>query len=100
MSDVAVHLLPTAMAALGHIEGHAPAVARVVLTGAGGGTWDLLLGDADLGNPPDVVLQADTIGFCRMAGGRLDPAALAPVIEGDEALGHALVAAGAALAMP
>jgi uncharacterized protein (TIGR03083 family) len=93
MSDVAVHLLPRALEADN-------AIARVVLTGPGGGTWDLVLGDADLGGPPDVVVTADTASFCRLAGGRLTPDALAVDVQGDEQLAGRLVAAAAALAMP
>src|SRR5436190_10486220 len=100
MSDVAVHLLPVSLGAMGVDIGHA--VARVNLTGEGGGTWDLVLGDADFapGGVPDVIVTADTVEFCRMAGGRSTPARLRAEIEGDEQLGEALVAAGAALAMP
>jgi uncharacterized protein (TIGR03083 family) len=100
MSDVAVHLLPTSLDAMGFDAGHA--VARVVLTGEGGGTWDLVLGDADFEphSAPDVVVTADTVEFCRMAGGRNTPAGLGAQVEGDERLGRALVEAAAGLAMP
>ena len=72
------------------------------MTGDGGGTWDLVLGDADFEahGAPDVIVTADTVEFCRMAGGRNTPAGLGAVIEGDERLGLALVEAAAALAMP
>lgn len=93
MSGVAVHLLPRALEA-------DDAIARVVLTGPGGGTWDLVLGDADLGGTPDVVVTADTVSFCRLAGGRLAPGDLAVNVQGDPELAERLVRATAALAMP
>jgi alpha-D-ribose 1-methylphosphonate 5-triphosphate synthase subunit PhnG len=62
---------------------------RVVLTGAGGGTYDL--GDQTRRR---VVLVADVVDYCRLAARRLPAAELEAVIEGDEqAAAHLLAAA-------
>jgi uncharacterized protein (TIGR03083 family) len=62
---------------------------RVVLTGDGGGTYDL-------GDPSrrQVTLVADVVGYCRLVAGRLDPGELAAAVEGDQrAADHLLAAA-------
>jgi hypothetical protein len=45
-----------------------------------------------------VRIVADAVEFCRVAAQRLDPAALAATITGDEELGRAVLRASAALA--
>src|SRR5439155_14512242 len=69
MSDVAVHLLPVSLNATGYDVGHA--VARVVLTGDGCGTGDLVLGESDFEahGAPGVIVTADTVHFFRLAVG-------------------------------
>jgi hypothetical protein len=68
---------------------------RVVLTGAGGGTWDQAL---DLGAPPghaDATLVVDVVDYCRLAARRVTPSQLVAVIEGDHELARrVLVGAG------
>ena len=57
--------------------------ARLVLTGAGGGTFDIPMAlDSPVG-PPDVLIVADVVDFCRLAARRVRPAALSATIEGD-----------------
>ena len=69
--------------------------ARVVLTGAGGGTWHL-----DLGNgPASALLVLDVIDYCRHAAGRHDRAELSVDVEGDAALAEDLLAASRHLAV-
>jgi uncharacterized protein (TIGR03083 family) len=60
MANESVRSLPLAALALDQPPG--PAVARVVLTGHGGGAWTLLVGGAaDGGADPDLVLVADVV---------------------------------------
>jgi hypothetical protein len=69
--------------------------ARVVLTGPGGGTWEL--GEAG-GGPPDVTVVADVVEYCRMVARRIEPAALAADITGDDELALDLFVAAQLLA--
>ncbi len=93
MADLSVAtLVPLALRAVRS----APARdARVVLTGAGGGTWHL-----DLGNgPASALLVLDVIDYCRHAAGRHDRAELSVDVEGDAALAEDLLAASRHLAV-
>lgn len=89
-----------------------PAPARVVLTGPGGATFDLLAdlaGPAELGDhtgrdveaapAPAATLVADVVDYCRLATRRVQPDEVDVVIEGDQALGRALLAAARVLAV-
>lgn len=68
--------------------------ARVVLTGDGGGTFDL-------GDPQrrDAVVVADVVDYCRHAARRLSIDDLAPTIEGDEVTARRLLAASRVFAV-
>ena len=70
--------------------GAPPWSARVVLTGAGGGTWVVDRGPAGTG---DLLVVADVVDYCRMASRRLAPDALDTVVEGDRPVADALLAA-------
>ncbi len=67
---------------------------RVVLTGPGGGTFEL-------GGPgPQAnLLVADVVDYCRVVSRRLDPETLAATREGDERLLSSLLVASQAIAM-
>lgn len=76
---------------------HAGKVARLVLTGAGGGAWIVAMGaDADTTREPDVTVTADVVDWCLVAGERLEPASLERAVDGDESLAADLVAAAPA----
>lgn len=77
-----------------------PATVRLVLTGYGGGAWDLALGGAaaDPGTVPDADLLAGALDWCHHVAGRLDRAALDARIGGDEHLAAAALAAAPVLA--
>jgi uncharacterized protein (TIGR03083 family) len=81
------------LAVLGLDEPPAPATAHVVLTGRGGGTWDLVLPGATADGDPDVTLITDVVDYCRVVSGRLDVDDLAMVAEGDAALARTLLRA-------
>jgi uncharacterized protein (TIGR03083 family) len=80
MSSLVVRSTPLGLALAGR-DRHDRTV-RVVLTGAGGGTWVIGYGT----NPPvepDTMFLADAVEFCRMAAQRLSIDALAIDVEGD-----------------
>jgi uncharacterized protein (TIGR03083 family) len=94
MTSVAARLLPHGAARIGLNE---PMSVHLVLTGPGGGTWDVPLGQ---GQPSDVVeIVTDAVGFCRLAANRLTPAELSPYISGDPDHAAGALAAASALAL-
>jgi hypothetical protein len=71
---------------------------RLVLTGPGGGTWDVTVG----GSPPataSVAIVTDAVGFCRLAANRIAPADLDVSVTGDPGRAAAVLAAAATLAL-
>ena len=90
MSRIAVPSIPFGLAMAG-----APApgrTARIVLTGRGGGTWDQALGWGETAGIPDVTVVLDVVDYCRLAARRLEPAAIAVSVEGDEVLARQILA--------
>jgi len=98
MSDLAARLLPYAAARTGLRE---PVEVHLVLTGPGGGTWDVTVGpeSADQGTAWDVAIVTDAVGFCRLAANRTTPAELASHITGDAGRAAEVLAAAATLAL-
>ena len=82
-----------ALAVLGLDEPPGPATAHVVLTGHGGGTWDLVLPGATEGDEPGVTLIADVVDYCRVVSRRLDIDDLEMTTEGDASLAVTLLKA-------
>jgi uncharacterized protein (TIGR03083 family) len=98
MTDLAVGFLPVGMARIG-ADG-ASLDLHLVLTGNGGGTWDLALGDADQRrDAAEVMIVADACRFCRLVADRIEPAALGAHVRGDSADVALLLRAAAALAL-
>jgi hypothetical protein len=102
MSDRAVRGLPGLMLLAG-IE-PPPVPIRVVLTGAGGGTWDVdldLLADRDLPvtAPVHATIVADVADFCRLVSRRVDVDALDHDVEGDRDLATTVLRGAQAIAM-
>jgi uncharacterized protein (TIGR03083 family) len=98
MSDLAARMLPYAAARTGlreQVEVH------LVLTGPGGGTWDVTVGpgSAGQGTAWDVAIVTDAVGFCRLAANRTTPAELASHITGDAGRAAEVLAAAATLAL-
>lgn len=86
---------------------HPGRVARVVLTGLGGGTWTVPLAwgepadadaDADTDLEPDLELRVDVVAWCRVASERLEPEALAVEAQGDGSLVADLLVAASVFA--
>ena len=100
MSDLAARMLPYAAARLGL----RPVDVHLVLTGPGGGTWDVAIGREAGGRAAEpgqegVAIVADAVGFCLLAGNRVTPAELGPHIIGDESRAVSVLAATPALAL-
>jgi hypothetical protein len=98
MTEVAARLLPHAAARTGVDE---PMSLHLVLTGPGGGTWDVPIGTdgASSTEPADVVIVSDAVDFCRLVANRADPAGLDVHITGDADLAAAVLAAAPVLAL-
>jgi uncharacterized protein (TIGR03083 family) len=71
---------------------------HLVLTGPGGGTWDVTIG-AGSGEPTPVQLVADAAGFCRLVANRVTPDALGAAVTGQPSQVTGVLAAAAALAL-
>ncbi|HEU5385277.1 MAG TPA: maleylpyruvate isomerase family mycothiol-dependent enzyme, partial [Streptosporangiaceae bacterium] len=87
MSDLAARMLPYAAARTGLRE---RVDVHLVLTGPGGGTWDVTVGQQPDGLEPggqgpaqDVAIVTDAVGFCRLAANRTTPGELGPHVTGD-----------------
>jgi uncharacterized protein (TIGR03083 family) len=92
MTDLAARLLPHAAAALPE-----PVEVRLVLTGPGGGTWDVTVGSAPAA--ATVAIVTDAVSFCRLAANRLTPDDLDVNVTGDPARAAAVLAAATTLAL-
>ena len=75
-----------------------PADVHVVLTGDGGGTWDVRLGDPSA-DPPHAELVADVVDYCRVVARRIDPGALDAGVDGDPSVIVSLLEAARAIAV-
>jgi uncharacterized protein (TIGR03083 family) len=71
---------------------------HLVLTGPGGGTWDIAVGQSPSA-PAAVTIVADAVGFCRLAANRVTTAGLDPHVTGDHDRAAAVLAAAATLAL-
>jgi uncharacterized protein (TIGR03083 family) len=95
MTDAAAALLPHAADRLGLSE---PVTVHLVLTGPGGGTWDIPMG----GPAPAasaVMIVTDSVGFCRLVANRITPDMLETHVTGDPHRAAAVLAAAPALAL-
>jgi uncharacterized protein (TIGR03083 family) len=95
MTGAAVRLLPLVAARTG-LDG--PTSVHLVLTGPGGGTWDVSLGRAAPA-PAAVAIVTDALGFCRLVANRTTPASLDAHVTGDPDRAAAVLAAATALAL-
>jgi uncharacterized protein (TIGR03083 family) len=95
MCHLAVRLLPYAVARAGLPEA---ADVHMVLTGPGGGTWDVTVGERQP-DPVAVSIVIDAVGFCRLAANRVTPGELDVHISGDPDCAAGVLAATATLAL-
>jgi uncharacterized protein (TIGR03083 family) len=97
MTDLAVHLLPFGVTRVS--DPVAPVDVHLVLTGAGGGTWDVVVGERAEQPVPEVAIVADAVGFCRLVAARISPADLGAHVSGAAGHADAVLAGAAALAL-
>jgi len=95
MIDLAARMLPYAAARTG-LAG--PVDMHLVLTGPGGGTWDVVVGPATR-DPEPVAIVTDAVGFCRLAANRATAADLDVHVTGDAGLAADVLAVASALAL-
>ena len=107
MTELAARLLPYAAARAGLAE---PVDVRLVLTGPGGGTWDLPVRGAATAPvrgaataparvPAAVLIVTDAAGFCRLVANRVTAADLDLYVTGDPGHVTAVLAAASTLAL-
>jgi uncharacterized protein (TIGR03083 family) len=97
MTDLAVRLLPHGVARLAPVT---PFDVHLVLTGAGGGTWNVVLGDrSGAGEAPEVGIVADAVRFCRLVADRITPGELGAHLTGATDHADVVLAGAAALAL-
>jgi uncharacterized protein (TIGR03083 family) len=96
MTELAARTLPHGAARAGLRD---PMRVHLVLTGPGGGTWDVVVGDGDQAAPAPVGIVTDAVGFCRLVANRATPADLDLHITGDAGQAARILAAASALAL-
>lgn len=98
MTGLAVRLLPHGVALVSDVV--PPVDVHLVLTGPGGGTWDVALGNrTSPAEVPEIGIVADAVGFCRLVADRIDAAELGAHVTGAAALVDTFLAGAAALAL-
>ena len=95
MTRLATALLPFGAA---FTDLHEPVSVHLVLTGPGGGTWDVAVGDPSPA-PAALGIVTDVIGFCRLFANRITPADLDVFVTGDPRLARFVLTAATALAL-
>src|SRR3954468_18297528 len=105
MTDLAVRMLPVGVARVANDV--PPADVHMVLTGSGGGTWDVVLGPRSATSAvpeataavPEVMIVADAVRFCRLVADRIAPAELGARVTGATGLAATVLSGAAALAL-
>lgn len=96
MTDLAVRLLPHAATRSSLVS--QPTDLHLVLTGDGGGTWDVAMGERTAtGDSTELLIVVDAVDFCRLVANRTTPDALDVYADGDGA--DSVLAAAATLAL-
>lgn len=95
MTALAIQLLPLGVARVGLSSSSLDL--HLVLTGPGGGAWDLTVGDGP-GARAATTIVTDVVGFCRLVANRVSPAELEVVVEGADRA-YEVLAGAASLAL-
>jgi hypothetical protein len=95
MTQLATALLPFGAAVTDLSE---PISVHLVLTGPGGGTWDVAVGEP-AEHAGAVGIVTDVVGFCRLFANRISPSDLDVFVTGDERQAASVLTAAAALAL-
>jgi uncharacterized protein (TIGR03083 family) len=95
MAELAARLLPHAVGRAGLTD---PVDLRLVLTGPGGGTWDMTVCPG-APVPSAVSIVTDAVGFCRLVANRVTPADLDVHVTGDPACAAEVLTAATTLAL-
>jgi hypothetical protein len=96
MSAVLAESLPIAVALAGH--GDVRGRVRLVLTGPGGGTYDVALGGAG-DEDPACTVTVDVVDLCRLAAARTAPDRIEVRVDGAEPVAAAMLASVSTFAM-
>jgi uncharacterized protein (TIGR03083 family) len=97
MTQAAARLLPHTADRGGLRE---PTSVHLVLTGPGGGTWDIAMCDGLAATAPAAVgIVTDAVGFCRLVANRATPDSLDLHVTGDPDRAAMVLAAASALAL-
>jgi uncharacterized protein (TIGR03083 family) len=95
MTRLATALLPFGAAFTDLRE---PISVHLVLTGPGGGTWDVAVGEPSP-DPAALAIVTDVVGFCRLFGNRISPDDLDVFVTGDPRQARSVLTAATALAL-
>jgi uncharacterized protein (TIGR03083 family) len=97
MADFSLRNLPIWLEVTG--RGRPGRSARVVLTGAGGGSWLVPMGEGTSASENvDVELEVDVVAWCHRVGERVTTDAVVARVVGDDALARDLLDAASAVA--
>ncbi len=96
MTGLAARLLPYGAARAGLRE---PTRVHLVLTGPGGGTWDVVIGDESQPASASVGIVTGAVGFCQLVANRATPGDLDLHITGDTGRAAGILAAASSLAL-
>jgi len=96
MTGLAAPLLPYGAARAGLRE---PTRLHLVLTGPGGGAWDLVIGDENQRAPASIGIVTGAVGFCQLVANRATPGELDLHIIGDPDRAAGILAAASSLAL-
>jgi hypothetical protein len=95
MTELAAMLLPVGAARAGLRQ---DLRLRLVLTGPGGGSWDVAIGDAGPATPA-LRIVTDAVGFCRLVANRVSLADLDVQTAGEAEMAAAVLAGASMLAL-
>jgi uncharacterized protein (TIGR03083 family) len=96
MVGLAIRLLPLGTALAGRDQ--PDRTARLVLTGPGGGTWDVNLDGSTEPRAADARVVVDAAWFCRVVGDRADGSRAGALVDGAAAVATDLLVGASALA--